>query len=49
MINRNIQCYSAALRCMELSAGDSVNTILDIVKKYGWKTGRLERGWEKIF
>jgi len=30
-------------------AGDSVNTILDIVMKFGWKAERLERGWEKIF
>jgi hypothetical protein len=29
---------------MELSAGHSVNTIPDIVMKFGWKTVRLERG-----
>jgi len=34
---------------MELSAGDFVNTILDILIKFGWKTERVERGWEKIF
>jgi hypothetical protein len=34
---------------MELSAVDSANTILGIVMKFGWETGRVERGWEKIF